>query len=422
SLNRLMNLVEGLDPETGELDNFLSAGMMSAHNFSGFMEMTEVVSPGERGDVLSFAAGLSLSDLASFISAAKGENAGDLARTGAELAGKEKSYFLYAASLTGGDTERLIQQTRELEETERRDFLFAAANSDPDSVLGLDNLLDTTAGLDGQDRADYLTGQRTLAEARNSTAAEYVYLNSFFDSGTVDALLSSGARLDGLIDDIDELDGEQRETFLSVAETAGPEMMEEVLSISDQLAGEENDRFMAFARGLNRKNLSNFIAAADTALDGSALGKARLERLMTTAESLSPPEQEDFLNAAAGAGTALDELMDMTDRLGGSRRVDFLIAADNFVDRPDGELLLPHFISATDRMLERNFNDFMLAADQLGRRPGDIITGDGNLVGTGGKYSIDDFLRSAAWLAETGASNETTRLWVDSFLGIPGPG
>lgn len=422
SLGRMMTLVEGLDPATGEQANFLSAGMTSAHNFTGFLETIEVVSPGERTEILSFAADLSLSDLAGFISAAGDGSAHDLARAGSQLSGKERSYFLYTASLMGPDTERLVEQTLGLEGTERRDFLFAAANSDPDSVLGLNYLLDTTDELDGQDRADFLAGQRSLTDARTGMAGEYVYLNAFYGPDTGDALLSSGARLDDLLDGVNELDRTQRKTFLSIAETAGPEMMEQLLSVTDRLQGDENDRFMDFARGLNKKNLSNFLEAADTALDGSDLGKTRLARLMTISESPASPQQEDFLNAAAGAGTALDAFMNMTERLGGSRRTDFLIAADDFVERPDGELLLAHFISATDRMLERNFDSFMAAADDVGRRPSDVIDAAGNLVGTGGPYSIDDFLKSAAWFAESGASNEGARRWVDSFLGIPDQG
>lgn len=73
-------------------------------------------------------------------------------------------------------------------------------------------------------------------------------------------------------------------------------------------------------------------------IDGSEVGNAWLERVMDMAKALSGAVHEDFIDAAANVGNALDGFMDLTEQLGGGQRVNFLIAADNIANSPGGPM------------------------------------------------------------------------------------
>jgi len=418
SLSPLLEMVQKLDSESGDLGSFLTAALKTGENLSGFMDMVQGVSDTDRTQTLSFAADLSLFDLASFITAARKNDPGDLVSTAGELSGKDKSYFLYASSLTR-DAQGLIAQMDGLTDNEKSAFLFRAANTDPDSdsEQGLDGFLNDLDGMGEQARAAYLASERTRITAESGEKAQYVYLNAAFDEQTIDAMLGADSRMDDMLKDIDELDNDQRAVFLSVAATAGEELMPDILDVVDKLGKEEAQTFMDFSQTLNNKDLANYVGAAQTALDGPDVGNALFERVTDMAKELSGAVREDFLNAAANTGSALDGFMDLTEQLGGAQRGNFLIAADNIADSPGGEKWMADFVQGTQNLIDRNKSGFLGTAAALGKNAGDILHED-SMAGTLGLSSVDSYLKSAVWITNYGRDNSVKEAWITSFLSV----
>ncbi len=413
SLSPLLGVVQKLEAPSGDLENFLSAGMKAGDGFSDFVGIVQDLSGSIRRETLSFAAGLSLSDLGSFIQAAKENNASDLVSTGNDLAGKDKSYFLYAASVTG-DVQGLAAQLEDLNENEKSDFLFMAANMDSAPGAEWENYLDDLGQMEEPEREGYLSSERMLTLAAKGTDATYVYLNSVFDEEAMAALLGADSNPDNLLGAIDELDTGQRQAFLAAAGKAGPETVQDLMMVAERLDNSDAQAFRALAQTLKPKNLVNFINAAKTALDGSDSGKTRLNRLMDVTRDLPAPVREDFLNAAARAGRSLDGFLDLTGQLGGELRVDFLIAADRIADSPGGGQWLSLYIQGTSNMIERNQNEFFNGAVKLGRQSGAVLL-EKSISGTS-TYSVATYLRSAAWVTGPGIDNTLKQQWIASFV------
>lgn len=416
SLAPLLGIVPKLDSESGDLGSFLTAALKTGENLSGFMDMVQGVSDTDRTQTLSFAADLSLFDLASFITATRKNDPGDLVSTAGELSGKDKSYFLYASSLTR-DAQGLIAQMDGLTDNEKSAFLFRAANTDPDSdsEQGLDGFLNDLDGMGEQERAAYLASERTRIKAESGEKAQYVYLNAAFDEPTIDAMLGADSRMDDMLKDIDELDNDQRAVFLSVAATAGEELVPDILDVVDKLGKEEAQTFMDFSQTLNSKDLANYVGAAQTALDGPDVGNTLFERITDMAKELSGAMREDFLNAAANTGNALNGFMDLTEKLGGAQRGNFLIAADNIADSPGGEKWMADFVQGTQNLIDRNKSGFLGTAAAFGKNAGDILHED-SMAGTSGLSSVDSYLKSAVWITNYGRDNSVKEDWITSFL------
>ena len=212
SLPELLTIVPALDGPLGELDQFLSAAQKTGDNLSKFVFMVQSTSGADRTAALCLAADLSVPDLASFITAARKNDAGTVAKAAAGFSGKDQSWFLYAASRTP-DASELISQLDQLDENEKSDLLFSAANTDLDTESGSGGLLDKLSRMDDAERTGFLAAERARIYAETQGDAEYVYLKSEFDQKTIDAMLGADARINDILDKVDGMDGGPKRSF-----------------------------------------------------------------------------------------------------------------------------------------------------------------------------------------------------------------
>ncbi len=429
---RLTTMVKKLTAGSQELDNFLTSALKSGGRLKGFLDISEQSSGSERYQLFSYTAELSTPDMTNFVLTSEKENlsAHILIQATQKMDGKDKSYLLYAATLTGKKGEDLIKISGSLSGDERTDFLFTAANSGE----GADDFLKKAGDFSGQDQKEYLMQEKNrviLAEG-SSLKKEYIYLSSSFDESELSAILKAGKNIDTLLANMEKvgmkgMDAGQQKNLMFIASRSGHNI-EKLYATAAKLEQKELDAYIDFAVNLTGNNLGNFITVAAEVVglfnghlgnlsdshanmpDGS-LKPADSGRTLTTlieiAKGLGKTEQEDFLAAAANAGDEIQSLMNMTQRLAGVKQTTFLTGASAVQKNVQA------YLKATEKILLQDLNNFTLAANKLDRTPKNIIleeTDGFTLVGVEPKF-LFDFLGSAAYM---GGNSED---WLKGFLG-----
>ena len=87
--------------------------------------------------------------------------------------------------------------------------------------------------------------------------------------------------------------------------------------------------------------------------------------------------------------------MDITEQLGGMQRTNFLIAADNIADDPDGTRLLSDFIQGTQNLMSVSKESFLQTAARLDKNAGAILLDD--TIAGASASRLTDYLKSAVW-------------------------
>lgn len=421
SLGRLISVTNSLSGDTDLRSDFFNASIKAESRFNGVLEIAEKTGGQERAAVLSFAADLGFTDLGNFISAAGNDTsqAAELALTANTLGGKDKSYLLYAAALNPEHISGLTAMTQYLEGQEQSDFLFTAANvvplgpKDQGQPDPMNELLQTTKILSGSQRSDFLARQRQETSAKGEELAQtYVYLNSVFDSDMMDAVLSTGDKVDEVMERFDSMTADQRQTFLHVAGKADNKMVADLMSVAARLDTARSLDFMDVASSLGRESLSDLILAASQALGSASNGFDTYDRLIATVKSLDQAVDSDFLNAAASSGEHMDDLMDLTNQLKGFVKTEFLMIADAMADR--GSDVLGEYLDTTAHLLNKDRENTQPGA---GRevRPSQVI-GDGFFQG---RHGLEGYFKSTLFVDRVGVSNDHMHDWFNAWRGIP---
>lgn len=433
-LVRLSGLVERFSSDGTLLEDFLMTATVAEKNLGSFLDVSENLTKENRQTIFSFTSDLSAADLASYISAVKDAPESALAlATAAGSSGKmNQSYLLYAASLTPDQIPDLLDAADNMEGGELSDFLFIAANIDPENKnTAMKQLIHATQDLSESALGAYLSAEksRILTQAEKPEEKTFVFLESAFSDQQIDILLTAGTDIHELLSDLKELGSSQKNTFFNLAQKAGGFMIPKLISVLTRTTQQQTVQFQDYADTLSPKMLNDLIAAADLALDNPESGEKRFDRLLSTAKKLGLAMDEDFLHAAARSGKHLDQLMDQTNKFGGLNQAFYLIAADSIVDRDSSGMLLKTFLDATQTVYDQNKTAFLAANDTpQGIRPSRFINAEAGTINflfqkDNMTAKLSDYLRSAAWLAtNTGADNATAYDWCNSFLGIPAQG
>ncbi len=419
-LNQLILVVDSMSEDSSLRSDFLTTAFKVENLLDDVLTIAEDLSGQELSKVFAFSSDLALADLTSFVSAAASDTrqAYDIAETADNLEGKAKSHFLYAASKNPDAVSELITLTQELKGVERSSFLYTSANLGHTSSEDMNEFLTEVSQLTGTEREVFIA-QEKLAIAGTldeDPATEYVHLRSIFDDDQFELLMGIGDNIDQVMADYEAMDASQRQTYLDVAAKAGPENLQQLMSVLGKLDDDRRIDFVDYAHTLGKENFTNLIKAADTALKNPAKGLTVYDNLMETLEDLDPAVDEDFLNAAAKSGKNLEKFIDMTDRLEGFLKTDFLIAADNMADRSNAEQLLDNFLRATEHVLEISANKYPKNPDGSNPKPSQIIDGT-TFKGSFGL--IEGFLKSTAWLGGVGISDSHMNEWLNTWQGIP---
>ena len=416
--DRLMAILGGMDSGTGERSDFLSSALRAKDGLTSVLKLAETTHGSERAELFSFTADLSLADQTNFFSAVQGDpvQARELAASAEQLDGKNKSYLLYAASLSPENISELITISRKLTGAEQDDFLFISANIDPEADGAMDRFLSTVEKLEGRERADFLTRERAdqVSAGEGLLAGQYVYLKSVFDEHTFQGLINAGERVDLLINDFESLDDFQQTAFLSVAAKAEKEVMPELLSVTARLDETGSKDFTEFSGTMNKTGLSDLIRVADRVLDGSDNGSKKLSQIFEISKTLDNGLDEKFLSAAAGKETDIDRLIYLTDQLGGIQQVNFLVAADYVTRRGDDGKYTENFFRGTELHLNAFKKGVMTSNDTSeGIRPSQFTTDTG--VKGFSSARLGFYLESAAYIRSGGIRDELRKDWYRTW-------
>ena len=410
--DRLMTIIAGLDSGTGERSDFLRSGLRAGDKFDAVLDLAQMTAGRERANLFSFTADLSLADMTNFFSALQGDlsQAHELAATAEQLEGKNKSYLLYAASLSPENIPELITISRELTGAEQDDFLFISANIDPETDGAMDRFLSTAGKLKGTERANFLDRER----AGKTSDGRYVYLKSVFDEDTFQGFIDAGGTIDELITDFENLDSFQQTTFLTVASKTEKEMIPELLSVMARLDEDESRNFTDFADGLDKTGVSDLIRVADQVLDGSDAGRKKFSRMLEITKDLDGGLGQKFLGVSARAGSDIDRLIDLTGQLGGTKKVNFLVAAEYVAHRTDEGKYLENFFRGTEFYLNAMKKGVVTSNDTSdGIRPSQLIT-DTAIKGYS-STNLKFYLESAASIRKKGISDEVRADWYRTW-------
>ncbi len=422
---RLVDLVTRLSPTPEQRADFLATAVNAQGMFGQVLELGETLAIESGGQIFSFTSDLGFADLASFLTAATDSpnQAETLAESAATLQGSSKSYLLYAAAVHSDEIPRLTDLAGELEGADLENFLFTAANTD-DST-GMVDFLSETDRLAGNDRSEFLNGQRKgLAAAGNAMAQEFVYLKSAYSGDRFEALMTTGPdQIHQVLADLDTMDEARRNTFFSLAKSAGKDEIQTLVNVIAVLDEAQAEAFASLAGSLDKEGQRDLVKAAGLALSGQNNNSGNFDRLIATANHLPAASGRHFLHGAAVAGKTLETLMDLTHDLGGMNKTNFLIAAAGTADRDDNGQLLQLHVRVTDFI----FNDILdnileLNDTEGGIRPSQIInTRSGQLNTNAKKDTVNPslYLESAAFLAvQPDISYGTIMGWYNSYLGI----
>ncbi|MCG8618140.1 MAG: hypothetical protein MI802_18155 [Desulfobacterales bacterium] len=431
TLTRFTAVVDKMVETPGVRSDFLNTALKAEGRFEEVVSVAESMGSDLQGEVFSFASGLGYTDLTNFITAADANpsRAATLVDTAEDLSGKERSYLLYAASQSPDNIDDLTNTAGSLRGEELENFLFTAANTAHRNPEGMADYIDKVDDLSGQELEDFLAMERTISAGtdKESLAREYVHLNAVLDEDQMDTLLTAGATMpdfEALVDDFNDMDGAQRDTFLAVADVAGKEILPDLMAVTSKLDEARTEEFMGYARTLGQKSLGDLVKASAQALDKveagtSEFGYAIFDKLMETAQGLDYAVDQDFLHAAAAAGDGLEKFIDVTNRIEGFMKTDFLIAADNLADRPNGEFLLDRFTTTTDMLLDK-VDEHYLEQKKTGEtkayRPSDLIE-DGAFKG---RHPLEGYFKSTLFLIGVGVSDSHMNTWFNSWQGLPG--
>lgn len=428
NLERFTAMVDKLRETPGGRSDFLTTALKADKNFHTVLDLAENLGGDARTSVFSFAANLEYTDLTNFVSAATADasTSGKLVETAKGLSGNNRSYLLYAASQSPDNIGSLTSTVASLSGAEKSDFLFAVANKAHTAPSETKGFLNTVNALSGQERETFLANEKAIlmADDKEQLSREYVHLNAVLTKGQMDTLMTAGAAIpdfDRLVSDFNEMDRAGRDTFLAVAETAGKEILPDLMAVTMQLDEDRNNAFMDYARTLGQESLGDLVKASARTLSGETRDFTEFDALLETARSLDPAVDQDFLNAAAAAGKHLDRLIETTHKLDGFLQADFLSVASHLADRPGAELLLDNFMDATDYVVEHfsngydatSFEDTAISSETL---PSALIK-DGKF--TGGFGHLEGFMASSAFLAGKGLSNTEWNNWFNTWQGTP---
>ncbi|MCG8566092.1 MAG: hypothetical protein MI747_13525 [Desulfobacterales bacterium] len=397
----------------GRID-FLDTAENAGRRTNDLIQMVNGLDAGKQGRVLALTAQLEFHDLNNFLNAAETTDGGLLAATANQLQGDSRSYFLYAASLDGVDAEALSQLTLKLSEENQANFLFIVANTQGGQA---DFLARVEAGKDG-DLEGFLDHTRRDLEksGRQGRAQTYVFLKPAFGERVFEKLMDSTLDPQKFMEKFNAMDGDQRENFIAVAEKAGADAMVPLIDLTLNLNPADSKKFMAQAQSLSGKALDDFITAADLSISHSGGDRTGFHKLLTLTAELDSGDRDNLLAAAAGAGKSLGRFLDLTDKLTGDRRSDFLTTAANITGRQvQGKPLLDFFLTTTEKLQSHDEPSFAFGIRSTGDHPSqlDMEALHSQVNQSSGYY------HSAAWLSTKDLSDGRMADWFTSFLGIP---
>ncbi len=409
---QLFDLVAAMGAE--EKNHFMATAGNAGKGSEALMDLLSTLDGADRKTVLSLTPELQFHELKSFLNAAQPTNAALVAETAGQLDGRDRRYFLYAASGENAQVDKLADLTLSLDGQARSDLLFIATNTqggDPDLLTRLEKA-------DTQGAEELLAQERRTLEKEGDQGLfqEYVYLRSVFEPRLFEKIVGQGEDTDALVEKLETMAQEQRESFISVVEKIGAGAMVELASVILDLNTGDTRAFMDMADTLAGSDLEHFIGAVSLGLDQSGGDRTGFHQLISLTRELPSSERSDFLQAAAGAGKDLNRLMDITDQLSGQRRSDFLEVAAYTADREvGGRPLMGFLLDSTSRMETVADGRFSAHFGQEDAFPSQLNLTDlhEKINGTTG------FFRSAAWLANQEISNGHMADWFNSFLGIP---
>ncbi|MCG8552759.1 MAG: hypothetical protein MI799_20330 [Desulfobacterales bacterium] len=417
--DRFVSMTDRLAENPGTRSNFLSAALVSGNSFNKVLNVAESLGQEQRSDLFRFASDLDYVDLSNFISAVDSapSNASDLVAAADGLIGKNKSYLFYAAAQNPDHIEALSSMAQTLEGSLKNDFLYTAANIGKDSPEEAGKFIAAAQDLKGTALTNFLTKEKAAAEGDEpGLAQEYVYLNGVLGENRMEALIAAGEYtqdFNGFLEDFNAMTQDQRETFLSVADKAGEEVLGTFMGVASSLDATHSEAFLAYADTLGETSLNNLIQASAEALGGGQ-GFNTFESLLETAQSLNPVEAQDFLNAAAASKESLESLIDITNELSGFVKTEFLTVADYIADLDGAQSLMDHFVTTTQGFLDKDSGYSQVLKNgghiKQGVRPSDLIE---NGIFTGG--SETGFLKSTQFLTGTGISGSRLHRWFDSW-------
>nr|WP_321402475.1 hypothetical protein [uncultured Desulfobacter sp.] len=418
-LDRFVSMVEQLGESPGIRSDFLSTALLAEKNFNKVLNVAENLGQEQRADLFLFAADLDYVDLANFISAADAapSHADELVETADGLIGRNQSYFLYAAAQNPDHIEALSSMAQTLEGTLQSDFLYTIANIGKNSPEMVGEFIATAQDLTETELTTFLASEKAAAEGEDpGLAQEYVYLNGVLGEDRMNTLMAAGAQSQDFNKFLKEFNGMtqvQRDTFLSVADTAGEEVLGTLMDVASSLDATQSETFLSYADTLGKTSLNDLILASAQALGGGQRFDT-FEALLETAQSLNSGEAMDFLNAAAISGKRLDSLIDITNELKGSVKTEFLSVADYIADLDGAQSVMDHFLTTTRGFLDSDsgYSQVLKYGGYLrqGIQPSDLIE---NGIFTGGHET--GFLKSTLFLTGVGVSGSRLHTWFDSW-------
>jgi hypothetical protein len=418
-LDRFVSMVDQLADSPGTRSNFLSTALLAGENFNKVLNLAENLGQEQRSDLFLFASDLDYVDLANFISAADAAPSGadELIEAAQGLVGKDQSYLFYAAAQDPDYIEALSSMVQTLEGSEQSDFLYTVANIGKNSQDAVGKFITTAQDLTGTELTTFLTHEKAAAEGDDSgLAQEYVYLNGVLGDDQMETLMAAGEYaqdFNSFLKDFNAMTQDQRETFLSVADKAGEEMLGTLMGVASSLDATQSEAFLAYADTLGETSLNNLIQASAGALGGGQRVNS-FESLLETAQSLNAGETMDFLNAAAASGDSLDSLIDITNELSGFVKTEFLTVADYIADLDGAQSVMDHFLTTTQGFLDSDsgYSEVLKHGGHLrqGIQPSDLIE---NGTFTGGYET--GFLKSTLFLTDVGVSGSRLHTWFDSW-------
>ena len=418
-LDRFVSMVGQLTESPGTRSNFLSTALLAGDNFNKVLNVAENLGQEQRADLFLFASDLDYVDLANFISAADEapSGAGELVEAAKGLIGRNQSYFFYAAAQDPDHIEALSSMAQTLEGSLQSDFLYTAANIGKNLPEEVGEFITTAQDLTGTELTTFLTNAKAATEGDEpGLAQEYVYLNGVLGENQMNTLMEAGEHsqdFNNFLKDFNGMTQVQRETFLSVADKTGEEMLETLMGVTSNLDATRNEDFLAYADTLGKTSLNKLIQASAEALGGGQRFNT-FESLLETAQSLDSREALDFLNAAAASKGSLDSLIDITNELSGFVKTEFLTVADYIADLDGAPSVMEHFLTTTQGFLDSDSSYSQILRNgghiKQGVRPSDLIE---NTTFTGGYKT--GFLKSTLFLTGVGVSGSRLHSWFDSW-------
>ena len=304
-----------------------------------------------------------------------------------------------------------------LDGSDQSDFLYTVANIGRNSQDSVGKFITTAKDLTGMELTTFLANEKAAAEGDEpGLAQEYVYLNGVLGDGQMETLMSAGEYaqdFNSFLNDFNAMNQDQRETFLSVADKAGEEVLGTLMGVASSLDASQSETFLAYADTLGKTSVNDLILASAQALGGGQRFET-FGALLETAQSLNVDETMDFLNAAAASGKRLGSLIDITNELSGFVKTEFLTVADYIADLDGAQSVMDHFLTTTQGFLDGDsgYSEILKHGGHLreGAQPSDLIE---NGTFTGGYET--GFLKSTLFLTGIGISESRLHTWFDTW-------